>query len=69
MNDRLMEVGDVARAHGVSRTWVRYLTDVGIIPAIRTTRGVRLYREADVRAALETRAKRGAGLAPERSEP
>lgn len=59
MDELLLVVGDVARAGGKSKTWVRLMTDSGRLPAIRAANGLRLYRPQDVRAFFESEANRG----------
>ena len=54
---RLIEVSEAARRIKRSKAWVRYLSDVGRLRAIRTGRGQRLFVEADVERYLRKRDK------------
>lgn len=48
MSERLMGVGDAARALNVSTQLVRVLEGKGILSGIRTEGGVRIFRADDV---------------------
>jgi excisionase family DNA binding protein len=56
--DDLMTVADAAEILGLSVDMVRLLERSGRLPALRTTRGIRLFRRADVDRLAEER-KRG----------
>jgi excisionase family DNA binding protein len=57
--DVLLEVGEAGRRLGISPGRLRDLTAAGRITALRTARGQRLYRLADVeRLARERKAAR-----------
>jgi excisionase family DNA binding protein len=46
---RLLQVGGAARRLECSVGWVRYLADTGRLPSRRTTTGLRLFKEEDLR--------------------
>jgi len=46
---RLVQVGGAARRLECSVGWVRYLADTGRLPSRRTTTGLRLFEEKDLR--------------------
>ncbi|TLM72991.1 MAG: DUF4325 domain-containing protein, partial [Actinobacteria bacterium] len=48
---RLVSIGVIASRLGVSVSWVRKLTDAGLLPSVRTTGGHRRYDPAEVDAA------------------
>ena len=50
MDDPYLEPAQVARLLGVSADTVRRWERLGLLPAIRTARGSRLFRRADVEA-------------------
>lgn len=52
----LMLVSDVARECGVTPATVKLWERAGRLPAIRTARGVRLFRRSDVEALRAERA-------------
>jgi len=55
----LLESGAVGRVLGVSAERVRQLADSGLLPvSMRTRRGVRLFRRADVERVRRQRASR-----------
>jgi excisionase family DNA binding protein len=53
--DDLMTVADAAEILGLSVDMVRLLERNGRLPALRTTRGIRLFRRADVDRLAEER--------------
>lgn len=62
-----MNIGEVARASGVSAKMVRYYETVGLIaPAPRTESGYRVYSDSDVHVLQFIRRARAFGLPMER---
>ena len=59
---RLVQVGGAARRLECSAAWVRYLADTGRLPSRRTTTGLRLFKEEDLREFARKRQQRA--LAP-----
>jgi hypothetical protein len=57
---RLLQVGGAARRLECSAGWVRYLADTGRLPSWRTTNGVRLFKEKDLRSFARKRQQRAA---------
>ena len=55
--EELFTVGDVNReARGkLSPAMVRHLADTGVLPAMRTVRGQRLFKRADVQKVIADR--------------
>jgi excisionase family DNA binding protein len=58
-SDELMTVADAGRILGVSTDMVRLLERDGRLPCMRTVRGVRLFRRADVVQLAEERRTNG----------
>jgi excisionase family DNA binding protein len=55
---RLIQVGGAARRLECSAGWVRYLADTGRLPSCRTTTGLRLFKEEDLREFARKRQQR-----------
>jgi len=55
---RLIQVGGAARRLQCSAGWVRYLADTGRLPSHRTTTGLRLFKEEDLREFARKRRQR-----------
>lgn len=59
-----LQTSEVARRCGVSASTVLMWERLGLIPAVRTARGIRLFHQADVERFAEQRAaKQRAGVA------
>jgi excisionase family DNA binding protein len=56
--DDLLTVGDAARVLDVTPRYVQDLADRDRLPVMRTARGLRLFRRADVEKLAAERAKR-----------
>lgn len=56
---RLFQVGEAARRLECSAGWIRYLADTGRLPCRRTTTGVRVFKEEDLKQFARKRQQRG----------
>ena len=65
---RLIQVGGAARRLECSVGWVRYLADTGRLPSHRTTTGLRLFREKDLREFARKRQHRALPLTARRAK-
>lgn len=60
-NDKLMTASDAARPLKLSSNGVRFLETTGaLMPAFRTVRGMRLYRQSDVERIRRERERKAA---------
>ena len=66
---RLVQVGGAARRLECSIGWIRYLADTGRLRSHRTTTGLRLFKEADLREFARKRQQRGIPPATRRGKP
>jgi len=55
MKSKFLSTGEVAKILDCSAEWVRICANSGDLPAIKTSRGMRLFREKDVERLLEKR--------------
>ncbi len=59
MIDELMTAGDASKILNIVPATVRLLADAGKLPAVRTERGMRLFRREDVERLAAERSSRG----------
>ncbi len=64
---RFIQVGGAARQLGYSAGWIRYLADTGRLPSDRTTSGVRLFRDEDLKNFIRKRREGAASLGTDAS--